>query len=264
MKKVVVTLSIVILSLPFLFADTMSWKWRGNDEEVNYYRYRVDDMDWKTVGKESYEVRYDLDSSIPHTFLIQQSYDGENWSETALNEYKPIIEYRTEKSRAYSRVVLSLNLIPQQNVTIRNANTGVEDFYAEYSYGMEANATLFLNRILGFGTSFTLNGGIKKIGQEETFLNYGVYGVPTIRIVSNDTLEVSLKGGIGVEIEPYEGVSYISPSFMAGINALVPFGNHFALSISPSIVFSRQDFLGESEYEGSYIRILSVGAAWTI
>ena len=171
MKKVVVIISIVILSLPFLFADTMSWKWRGNDEEVKYFRYRVDDMDWKTVGKESYEVRYDLDSSIPHTFLIQQSYDGENWSETALNEYKPIIEYRTEKSRAYSRAVLSLNLIPQQNVTIRNANTGVEDFYAEYSYGLEANATLFLNRILGFGTSFTLNGGIKKIGQEETFLN---------------------------------------------------------------------------------------------
>ena len=112
MKKVVVIISIVILSLPFLFADTMSWKWRGNDEEVKYFRYRVDDMDWKTVGKESYEVRYDLDSSIPHTFLIQQSYDGENWSETALNEYKPIIEYRTEKSREYSRAVLSLNLIP--------------------------------------------------------------------------------------------------------------------------------------------------------
>ena len=214
MKKVVVILSIVILSLPFLFADTMSWKWRGNDEEVNYFRYKVDDMDWKVVGKESYEVRYDLDSSIPHTFLIQQSYDGENWSETAFNEYKPIIEYRTEKSREYSRAVLSLNLIPQQNVTIRNANTGVEDFYAEYSYGMEANATLFLNRILGFGVSFGLNGGIKKIGQAETFLNYGVYGVPTIRIVFNDTLEVSLKGGVGVEIEPYEGVTYISPSFM--------------------------------------------------
>ena len=264
MKKVFVIISIVILSLPFLFADTMSWKWRGNDEEVNYYRYKVDDMDWKVVGKESYEVRYDLDSSIPHTFLIQQSYDGENWSETAFNEYKPIIEYRTEKSREYSRAVLSLNLIPQQNVTIRNANTGVEDFYAEYSYGMEANATLFLNRILGFGVSFGLNGGIKKIGQAETFLNYGIYGIPTIRIVSNDTLEVSLKGGVGVEMEPYEGVTYISPSFMAGINALVPFGNHFAFSISPSIIFSRQDFLGGSEYEGSYIRILSVGAAWTI
>ena len=34
MKKVIVFLSIVILSLPFLFADTMSWKWRGNDEDV--------------------------------------------------------------------------------------------------------------------------------------------------------------------------------------------------------------------------------------
>ena len=59
MKKFFVVLLLVIVSLSFLSAGTISWKWRGNDEEVKFYRYRMDDSEWRVVENESYEVRYD-------------------------------------------------------------------------------------------------------------------------------------------------------------------------------------------------------------
>ena len=220
-------------------------------------------MDWKIVGKESYEVRYDLDSSIPHTFLIQQSYDGENWSESSYKEYKPFVEKLvSQKERAYSKATMRLNFIPQENVTVRNSNTGVDDYYAEYSFGLEANGTYYFNKLLGIGLSGSFNRGIKKIWEDDSFYNFGVFFVPSLRIVSNNKVEVAIKGGVGVEIEPYKGVAYISPSFLAQIDASVFISNHFSIAISPSVIFNRGDFLGGSTYQSSNIRILSIGASW--
>ena len=263
MKKVVVILSIVILSLPFLFADTMSWKWRGNDEDVKFYRYRMDDSEWRVVENESYEVRYDSDVSIPHTFEIQQSYDGISWSESRFSEYIPFVEAtEIKKDRGYSKSNIRVNIIPQENITVRNSNTGVDDYYAEYSFGLEINGTTYFNKILGLVLSASFNGGIKKIGEDDRFYNFGVYLVPAIRIVSNNTIEVAIKGGVGIEIEPYNGVVYMAPSFLAQIDASVFLTDRFAIAISPSVIFNRGDFLGGSSYQSSNVRILSVGASW--
>lgn len=263
MKKIVTILLILFISLSFISAGTISWKWRENDENVKFYRYRMDDSEWNIVENESYEVRYDPDISVPHSFEIQQSYDGENWSESKFSEYVPFVE-KTEKKkeRGYSRSTTRINVIPQENVTVRNSNTGVDDYYAEYSFGLEANGTFYLNKILGLGLSVSLNSGIKKLGESDKFFNYGIYIVPAIRIVSNNTIEVSIKGGVGVEIEPYNGIVYIAPSFLAQIDANVFLTDRFSLAISPSVVFNRGDFLVGSTYQSSNIRILSIGASW--
>lgn len=263
MKKFFVVLLLVIITLSFLSAGTISWKWRGNDEEVKFFRYRMDDSEWKVVENESYEVRYDSDVSIPHTFEIQQSYDGILWSESRFSEYIPFVEEtEIKKDRGYSKSNIRLNVIPQENITVRNSNTGVDDYYAEYSFGLEINGTSYLNKILGLGLSASFNGGIKKIGEDDRFYNFGVYLVPAIRIVSNNTIEVAIKGGLGIEIEPYNGVVYMAPSFLAQIDASVFLTDRFAIAISPSVIFNRGDFLGGSSYQSSNVRILSVGASW--
>ena len=263
MKKFFVVLLLVIATLSFISASTISWKWRGNDEEVKFYRYRMDDSKWRVVENESYEVRYDSDVSIPHTFEIQQSYDGISWSESRFSEYIPFVEEtEIKKDRGYSKSNIRVNVIPQENITLRNSNTGVDDYYAEYSFGLEINGTSYLNKILGLGLSASFNGGIKKIGEDDRFYNFGVYIVPAIRIVSNNTIEVAIKGVVGIEIEPYNGVVYMAPSFLAQIDASVFLTDRFAIAISPSVIFNRGDFLGGSTYQSSNVRILSIGASW--
>ena len=263
MKKPFVFIFIVILSISLLPAGTISWKWRGNDNEVMYFRYRMDNSDWNTVESESYEVRYNTDTSIPHSFEIQQSYDGENWSESSYKEYKPFVEKLVvQKERAYSKATIRLNFIPQENVTVRNSNTGVDDYYAEYSFGFEANGTYYFNKLFGIGLSGSFNRGIKKIGEDDSFYNFGVFFVPSLRIVSNNKVEVAIKGGVGMEIEPYNGIAYIAPSYLAQIDASVFLSDNLSLAISPSFVYSKGDFLVGSKYESTTIKILSIGAAW--
>lgn len=260
MKKPFMCILIVILSMSLLSAGTISWKWRGNDNEVKYFRYRMDNGDWNTVESESFEVRYDVDTLVSHSFEIQQSYDGHNWSYCGYKEYVPFYEIKeVKKERGYSKSTFRFNVIPQENITVRNSNTGVEDYYAEYSLGLETNATLYFNRMLGFGLSGSFNWGIKKLGGDDRFYNFGVYLVPAIRIVSNNSIEVAIKGGVGIELEPYNGIVYIAPSFLAQVDASVFLSDHISLSISPSFVFNRGDFKVGSKYESSNIRILSFG-----
>lgn len=263
MKKIFISILVYLFVASLLSAGTISWKWRSNDSDVKFYRYRMDNSDWNTVESESFEVRYDVDTSVLHSFEIQQSYDGENWSDSGYKEYVPFVEQaEVKKERGYSKSTIRINVIPQENITVRNSNTGVDDYYAEYSYGFEANGTLYINKLLGLGLSGSFNSGIKKLGESDKFYNFGFYIVPAIRIISNNSIEVAIKGGVGVEIEPYKGVGYIAPSFLAQIDASVFISDHFSLAISPSVIFNRGDFLGGSSYQSSNIRILSIGASW--
>lgn len=263
MKKISISILIFIFVSSLLSAGTISWKWGSNDSDVKFYRYRMDNSDWNTVESESFEVRYDVDTSVPHSFEIQQSYDGENWSDSGYKEYVPFVEQaEVKKERGYSKSTIRMNVIPQENITVRNSNTGVDDYYAEYSFGLEANGTLYINKLLGLGISGSFNSGVKKLDGDDKFNNFGLYIVPAIRIISNNSIEVAMKGGVGVEIEPYNGVTYIAPSFLAQIDASVFISDHFSLAISPSVIFNRGDFLGGSTYQSSNIRILSIGASW--
>ena len=113
MKKIFFVLTFLIVAASFLSAATISWKWRGNDADVMYYRYRMDGSDWKVVENESYEVRYDSDVTVPHSFEIQQSYDGINWSESKIKEFVPYVEViKAKKERGYSKTTLRLSAVP--------------------------------------------------------------------------------------------------------------------------------------------------------
>ena len=189
MKKLLFCILISIITASLLSAGTISWKWRSNDNDVKFYRYRMDNSDWSTVESESFEVRYDVDTTVPHTFEIRQSYDGDNWSDSSYKEYIPFIEKKEgAKDRGFSNSTFRVNLIPHENITVRNSNTGVDDYYAEYSFVLEANGTLYINKLLGLGISGSFNSGVKKFGESDKFYNFGFYIVPAIRIISNNSI----------------------------------------------------------------------------
>ena len=56
MKKFFISILVFLFAASLLSAGTISWKWRSNDSDVKFYRYRMDNSDWNTVESESFEV----------------------------------------------------------------------------------------------------------------------------------------------------------------------------------------------------------------
>lgn len=72
---------------------TFVWDW--NDFSVTGYRYQLDSTEGEWTWQDYYLTSatfYDLDLSVPHTLYIQQTYDGEIWSESAELTYYPAEE----------------------------------------------------------------------------------------------------------------------------------------------------------------------------
>lgn len=90
MRKVLLVLSVMLLSIATLFAAqemSVTWEWLLDDPAVNYYRYQLngtDDDAWTVVSGDTSSYTADgLDPYADYTLYLQRSYDGENWSETA-------------------------------------------------------------------------------------------------------------------------------------------------------------------------------------
>ncbi len=86
---VLVILSLICLSGLFALNGLVTWTWFENDPAVEYFRYQVDGEDeanWTVVDWSVNEVTILLDISVPHELHLQQSYDGENWSESSIVE----------------------------------------------------------------------------------------------------------------------------------------------------------------------------------
>ena len=90
MRKVLLVLSVMLLSIATLFAAqemSVTWEWLLDDPAVNYYLYQLngtDDDAWTVVSGDTSSYTADgLDPYADYTLYLQRSYDGENWSETA-------------------------------------------------------------------------------------------------------------------------------------------------------------------------------------
>lgn len=89
MKRILAILAFALFAVAFAFAldGNVTWFWFENDYNVEYYRYQLDGENedgWVVVDWSVTEVTLSVDISVPHTLYLQQSYDGENWSESSL------------------------------------------------------------------------------------------------------------------------------------------------------------------------------------
>ncbi len=91
MKRILLCILLALFSMAGLFAldGLVTWVWFENDPMVEYFRYQVDGEDddkWTVVDWSVNEVTIMLDVSVVHTLYLQQSYDGENWSESSMTD----------------------------------------------------------------------------------------------------------------------------------------------------------------------------------
>ena len=59
------------------------FSWENSDDEISFFRWRVDGEEWNTVDSSSHQIRTTLASNGRHIFEVCGSYDGMNWSEPA-------------------------------------------------------------------------------------------------------------------------------------------------------------------------------------
>lgn len=90
------TVLVVVPALVFAAPVVITWEWLLEDPMVTTFRYQLDGEDeanWTVVDSfvTSY-TEYDLDGSVPHTLYLQQSYDGINFSGSALSVADPLVD----------------------------------------------------------------------------------------------------------------------------------------------------------------------------
>ncbi len=91
MKKLLLCLALALICMASLFAVQayVTWTWFENDSDVQFYRYQLDaqnDDGWTVVGSDINEITLLLDVSQVHSLYLQQSYDGQLWSESSVVE----------------------------------------------------------------------------------------------------------------------------------------------------------------------------------
>lgn len=98
MKKVIAVLLALLVFIPaslFAVPVVVTWEWLVEDPDVTAFRYQVDGEDpaaWTVVDSSitSYTVE-GIEGSVTHSLYLQQSYDGENWSVSAISLVEPLV-----------------------------------------------------------------------------------------------------------------------------------------------------------------------------
>jgi len=90
------TLIMVLCTVGPLFAGEISimWEWEKADEDVVAFRYQMDAQEadgWTVVDSSvtSYSIG-PVDDTVAYSLYLQQSYDGETWSESGQLTYDPV------------------------------------------------------------------------------------------------------------------------------------------------------------------------------
>lgn len=99
MKKRLFTLLALLVLLPVMAFATevvITWEWMLDDPQVTGFRYQLNGEDpdsWEIVdGMTSSAVIENLDGTIEHTLYLQQTYDGINWSPSAISTAPALVE----------------------------------------------------------------------------------------------------------------------------------------------------------------------------
>ena len=116
MKKLLLCLALALICMASLFAVQayVTWTWYENDSDVQFYRFQLDaqeDDGWTIVGNDVNEITLLLDVSQAHSLYLQQSYDGQIWSESSVVESEIFTDFGSNNEEA---VVEEESLQPEE------------------------------------------------------------------------------------------------------------------------------------------------------
>jgi uncharacterized membrane protein YgcG len=99
-KRFLAVLALLVLVPTIIFATgvAITWEWMIDDPQVTGFRYQLDDENvdnWIVVdGETTSAVFQNLEGSAEYSLYLQQTFDGVNWSDSAVSVA------RTERSSA--------------------------------------------------------------------------------------------------------------------------------------------------------------------
>ena len=99
MKKrflTVLALFVIVPTMIFATGVAISWEWMIDDPQVTGFRYQLDDENsdnWIVVdGDTTSAVFQNLDGSAEYSLYLQQTFDGVNWSDSAISVAYPLFD----------------------------------------------------------------------------------------------------------------------------------------------------------------------------
>lgn len=85
---------IIIPAVAFASDVVITWEWMQDDPQVTGFRYQLDEENpdkWITVPSDTTSVTIqNLDGAMEHSLYLQQTYDGVNWSASAISVAYPL------------------------------------------------------------------------------------------------------------------------------------------------------------------------------
>ena len=268
MKKIVFILLFALLA-QFLFATETIWLWDHNDSEVEYYRYKTSfDEKWRTVPSDHYSVKVESGDVDEYDFVLQQSYDGVNWSDATIKnhvikqEVTPVIG--TAKSNR--GLVLSLQVVPFESYIATKPHDARYEKKSAYSLGLDGEVTYFFEKI-GVGAQFGINVG----WEEFSFVPFsaanervygGAYLTLSYRILDGNRFVILTQLGLGTNYELINNVTYLSPSILIALEGGIRINENVTISMKPSLITSFASWNGEGEYTSFVIKTVSIGSSY--
>lgn len=220
-RKLLCTLIVLIAALSAVSAATITWSWIPNDDNVSYYRYRLDEDDWTIVSSDITEyVQKDADNTRPYTLYLEQSYDGKNWSlassgttvireEVQVEEILPVSPIEVQEQEESS---ISLSLLLKGGVSSRIPSGGVR---INLGTAFDVANILTAGKYFGFGlrsdltTDITLGqdiDGWKGINKDNFYKMDTSYDYDTsidLKVMAEahfDIARIYLGGGVGYSL----------------------------------------------------------------
>ncbi len=237
MKKIVfVVLAALLLLLmtPLVAADVfIIWEWDTTDDDVMFFRYQLDDQsdeNWTVVDwSERYFTYGPVDENEQHILYVQQSYDKENWGESA---YLSSVDAETWEEESYDDEDISFSFFDDEqflgDAAFVEPDTHSETQESEEQQlgSIENEVAPFVKRIVlmaGAGVKLDNKVGTSLFNPEDTYIRLRTRILPSITVEYINSNVLTLKNSLslgyvmGVGAHLYQGAS--SSNFLWGTEA---------------------------------------------
>lgn len=267
MKRVLIVL-IFILTISSLFATETIWMWDHNDSEVNFFRYSTSfDEKWRVVPSDHYSVKLDSGDIDDYEFFLQQSYDGEIWSDSTIALHGSLKDQAVvNKAIKEKGLVLSLQLVPFESYIATKPHDSRTEKKTAYSFGVDGEVSYFFGTF-GIGAQVGINMGWEEfsfnpftIAKERIY--GGAYLTLSYKILDGTRFVILSQVGFGTNFELINNQTYLAPSVLVALEGGIRINEDVTISMKPSFIASFGSWNGQEEYTSFVIETVSIGTSY--
>ena len=267
MKKTLIVLILALIS-QFLFATETIWMWDHNNSEVNFFRYSTSyDDKWRVVPSDHYSVKLDSGDIDDYEFHLQQSYDGEIWSDSAIALHGSLKDQAlVNKTIKEKGLVLSLQLVPFESYIATKPHDSRVEKKTAYSFGVDGEVSYFFGTF-GVGAQVGINMGWEEfafnpftIAKERIY--GGAYLTLSYKILDGTRFVILFQIGFGTNFELINNQTYLAPSVLVALEGGIRINENVTISMKPSFIASFGSWNGQKEYTSFVIKTVSLGASY--